>query len=74
VACYGDCFNGCKTKAVPRPLRAGQPFHDKQDDVQPASVPDEHRFHDVRPATVPDDLPFHEKQDAVQPAAVPDHP
>ncbi|CAL4962872.1 unnamed protein product [Urochloa decumbens] len=49
--CYGQCYDGCETKAgIPRPLRAGavrpaalpdHPFHEKQDNaVQPTGEPD----------------------------------
>ncbi|XP_062202049.1 uncharacterized protein LOC133904580 [Phragmites australis] len=77
-ACYGQCYDSCKTKALPRPLRAGA-GPDKDSTVQPASVPD-HPFNmeqgAVQPASVPDH-PFNMEQDAVQPAStasVPDHP
>ncbi|KAJ1284142.1 hypothetical protein BS78_03G181900 [Paspalum vaginatum] len=52
-ACYGQCYNGCKTTkagGLPRPLRAGTGA------VQPA-------------AALPEDHPFHEKQDAAEAAA-----
>ncbi|TKW15164.1 hypothetical protein SEVIR_5G218700v4 [Setaria viridis] len=51
-ACYGQCYDGCETKAgLPRPLRAGvgavgaavlpyHHFHEMQDAVQPTSEPD----------------------------------
>lgn len=120
-ACFGQCYDGCKTKTLPRPLRAGagvatalgpvsefpasepdtddavrrpsgpdHPFHEKQEAVQPASEPDkddalrpasepkddsvrltsEPKDDAVRPGTVPDQ-PFHEKQDSIQPASEP---
>ncbi|TVU34367.1 hypothetical protein EJB05_16199 [Eragrostis curvula] len=84
VDCYHSCFDGCETKTVPRPLRAGAavdaadsgPVSEttRGDAVGPASEPDPYRYDAARPASVPDH-PFHEeKQDAVQPVSVPDHP
>jgi len=51
VACYGQCYDRCNTGGLPRPLRAGagvvrpaalpgSPFHEKQDGVGPAALPD----------------------------------
>ncbi|GJN18520.1 hypothetical protein PR202_gb05690 [Eleusine coracana subsp. coracana] len=42
VACYRGCFDGCKTKTVPRPpLRpTSEPDPDRYDVASPASVPD----------------------------------
>ncbi|CAO2183481.1 unnamed protein product [Urochloa humidicola] len=70
--CYGQCYDGCETKAagMPRPLRAGTGAS------WPAALPD-HPFHEkhqgaVGPAALPDH-PEHEKQDdAVQPTGEPD--
>ena len=78
MACYGQCYDRCKTGGLPRPLRAGagsgvrpaalpgSPFHEKQDGVVTAAALPGGPFHEKQDGVVPADAlpgsPFHEKQ------------
>ena len=87
ATCFGTCYDGCTTKPLPRPLRAGggAGVSTASGPVFPSSEPDrddaateKHPSHEkqdgVRPSSEPDkdDTVFHEKQDGVRPSSEPD--
>uniref|UniRef100_A0ACD5VH37 Uncharacterized protein n=1 Tax=Avena sativa TaxID=4498 RepID=A0ACD5VH37_AVESA len=83
--CFGRCYDGCKAKPLPRPLRAGvstasgpddaatekHPFHEKQDGFRPSSEVPDPEDGSGHPIKEFSSLNcyFHEKQDDVHPAS-----
>ncbi|KAM0859333.1 hypothetical protein ACQ4PT_047260 [Festuca glaucescens] len=64
--CFGQCYDGCKTKPLPRPLRAGADgcVSAASGPVLPSSEPN-------KDEAATQKHPFHEKQDATSTQPIP---